>query len=87
VLPRCWLALASGSCVLMEYIPILEKHLTVGDDLITFEGPGEAAERIVDLLDHTESAQSIMKNGWDRVQSEHQLKHRSQAILDEFNEM
>ncbi len=81
IVPRCWLTLGAGSCVFMEDLDVLDKHLRPGEDLLTFDGPLQAQQKVEELLENHGRAKKIMESGWTETKSNHLLKHRAKSII------
>lgn len=59
--------LASGSCVLMERAPGIERYFKEGRDFIGWSEPEEAAKRIVNLVSDSEWLETVRRSGHEAL--------------------
>ena len=81
---RCFEALATGSFLLTENVPTLNKIFENKKHLVSYENMGEAVEFFKYYRDNDEERKVIAKEGMDLVLSEHTYRNRAQTIIDKL---
>ena len=70
-----------GGCLLTEQAPNLEKYFRIGEEVLTFEGPGDLVGTVKSLLADPSRRDAIAHQGFERVSREHTYDRRFDELL------
>lgn len=73
---------AAGGCLLTEPAEGLDEYFVCGQEIETFDGPDELAEKIARLLKSPENRDRIATAGHRRVSTQHTYEIRLRQLLD-----
>ncbi|MCS6303015.1 MAG: glycosyltransferase [Nitrospira sp.] len=73
-----------GGCLLTEEAPNLDRYFRLGEEVLTFEGADEMAERVKMLLSRPEQRDEIARRGFERVRRDHTYERRFEELLREL---
>ena len=68
--------MASGTVLLSDAIPGIEKMFEIGEELLIAHGAKDATNQIKYILEHSEKAKSIMNQARKKILLKHTWKHR-----------
>jgi spore maturation protein CgeB len=71
----------SGGLYLTEYHPELERWYRLGEEIVTYSGFDDLVTKIRYLLSHSDGADAIRQNGYDRALSEHTWEMRFEKVF------
>lgn len=71
-----------GGFQLTDYVPTLETYFNIGDEVICYTSPEEAALQINFYLENESIREQIRENGHKRAVSEHGYFHRLKDVLE-----
>jgi hypothetical protein len=74
----------TGTMVLCERHPVLERYFKSGAEIITFKGLQDCAEKALWYLAHEEERARIANNYRDRTLREHMWKHRFENLFEQM---
>jgi spore maturation protein CgeB len=84
---RFFEVLASGSVLLTDFVPELEKHFIPNTHLVAYQNISELKERLGELLNDQNKRALISKNGQQLVLEHHQYDSMTKHLLNQFQEI
>lgn len=72
----------AGGFQLTNYVPCLERYLTIGEEVALYSTPEECAGQIRYYLSESSERCRIASRGHERVMNEHTYRHRLEHILN-----
>ena len=79
---RMYESTGMGALLITDATKNLEDLFRVNEEVVTYENPDDAADRIVNLLSNGSEIQRIALQGQNRTHQEHTYSHRVQNILE-----
>jgi Glycosyl transferases group 1 len=81
---RCFEALATGSFLLTNWIPTIEKIFEDGKHLVLYRSLDEMVDKAKYYLAHDDEREKIAQAGYEHVIKNHKIQNRVDVMLSEF---
>jgi spore maturation protein CgeB len=83
---RTFEAIASGSCMLNDYVKDIELCFEPNKEILVYKNKDELLELAHKILNDKDYARNIAKNGINRIQKDgYSYKHRTKTMIDSIN--
>lgn len=79
---RTFEAMATGSCLLTNWIPTIEEFFEDGKHLVLYKSEEEMVDKTRYYLAHDDVREKIAAAGYEEVMAKHTMKHRVDKILE-----